>query len=206
MWTRIDGVVMLMDDGWWKMEGLDEAVRKRCLAAAGAMVVGLVCFFLLPEEEASVTALKQEEPAVQPVAGQKKGADRILGMELAAKKEDLKDPFTLMHEDRESSREISGQGKMEAGKVVPKEQPPLPAGGAGDRTAAPADKEKKSAIVLQGVASGEGGRLALLSDGKESRSVTVGEVYQGKTVTEIGDTYICLSGQLGEERIDLPGI
>ncbi|MBQ3971517.1 MAG: hypothetical protein II687_04845, partial [Selenomonadaceae bacterium] len=139
---------------------------------------------------------------------EREGRWKILGEETAAKGDKLQDPFSLLHEGRE------GAAKKEILPPAGKEEtPPVaqvhPAMGAKPdvkpdvKPDAKPGKVSPPAWVLKGILSGAEGRLAIVSNGKETRSVAVGEHFGECVVEDIGEDFLTFSGDGGGGQLQL---
>lgn len=179
--------------------GIPEGKRWLVLAAfLGALSLGAMFF---PEDApVSVVAGNHPKEGERGAALQEKeGRWKILGEEIAKGKE-LKDPFTLLHEGRE-------EGSREMGGETPREAPRLSGPVAEGPVRAQMTKAETVSRewTLKGVLSGEKGRIAIVSNGEETRDVAVGESFGGRTVVAIEETSLHFSAVDGGGEMHLPG-
>ena len=126
----------------------------------------------------------------------------ILGEKAAEDGKNLQDPFSLLHETREQAV-MQGKPEESIGTVAGHSPP------ASEAIQIVPVKEKdggKPEWVLKGIILGTTDRLAIVSNGKETRSVTVGECFGGYVVCGIGEASLRFSGDDGEGELYLPGL
>lgn len=100
--------------------------------------------------------------------------EKIRGMESQVAIEDLRNPFSPAHEKR---------GETVTAPAV---------------RAAPEEKEPRAVLALRGIVQGGVEPLVILSDGRTSQSLAVGERFLAYEVVEIGRTGVRLRGPEGE--------
>lgn len=142
--------------------------------------------------------------------------EKIRGMESQVAIEDLRNPFSPAHEKRgETVTAPVGKEKL-SGKATPSQErkEPLqqlapvsqgtgasaaPSDGAAPAVrAAPDEKEPRAVLALRGIVQGGVEPLVILSDGRTSQSLAVGERFLAYEVVEIGRTGVRLRGPEGE--------
>ena len=160
----------------------------------GGLLIGTVLFFLLDGEEAEPSAgeVTVSAPATRQEAHRTAVPKRILGAEKAAQGESLADPFSIAHltrEEMEQAKLVSESRQQEGGRERPQtEFVPM-------KTESPKamvkqeqkEKKKEDGISLQGIVTGEHGRMAILKQDGKSVSIAVGEKIGERILTEIGD-------------------
>ena len=180
--------------------------QKYLVLASGLAVlaIGTICF---PEDApVSVEAgnlqgqMPREDGRTDDSCGERR---KILGMEAAAEGKTLKDPFTLLHEER-------GQAKDAKAEEAPKPAPPQTAAAAPHpareaKLSKPAQKPKEE-WALKGVVSGAEGRLAIVSNGKETRTVAAGEQFGNRVVQAIDEDSLRFSEGNSEGKMSLPDL
>ena len=143
--------------------------------------------------------------------------EKIRGMESQVAIEDLRNPFSPAHEKRgeavaEPTKNEALQGKAAPSKkqeAARQQVAPLPkeAGTAADagRVTTPVAQSvqagtdgAKAVLVLRGIVQGGAEPLVILSDGRTSQSLAVGERFLAYEVVEIGRTGVRLRGPEGE--------
>lgn len=143
--------------------------------------------------------------------------EKIRGMESQVAIEDLRNPFSPAHEKRgeavaEPTKNEALQGKAAPSKkqeAARQQVAPLPqeAGTAADagRVTTPAAQPEqagtdgaKAVLALRGIVQGGVEPLVILSDGRTSQSLAVGERFLAYEVVEIGRTGVRLRGPEGE--------
>lgn len=143
--------------------------------------------------------------------------EKIRGMESQVAIEDLRNPFSPAHEKRgeavaEPTKNEALQGKAAPSKkqdAARQQVAPLPqeAGTAADagRVTTPVAQSvqagtdgAKAVLALRGIAQGGVEPLVILSDGRTSQSLAVGERFLAYEVVEIGRTGVRLRGPEGE--------
>ena len=124
----------------------------------------------------------------------------ILGMEAAKEGKTLKNPFSLLHEERGNIPVAPEKPPRESKSTAA--SPPSSPQPSFRETAPPKPPEEK--WRLQGIVSGEGNRLAIVSNGKETRSVAVGEQFGNFVVEAIEEDSLRFTGSSGEGRLQLP--
>lgn len=143
--------------------------------------------------------------------------EKIRGMESQVAIEDLRNPFSPAHEKRgeavaEPTKNEALQGKAAPSKkqdAARQQVAPLPqeAGTAADagRVTTPVAQSvqagtdgAKAVLALRGIVQGGVEPLVILSDGRTSQSLAVGERFLAYEVVEIGRTGVRLRGPEGE--------
>jgi len=143
--------------------------------------------------------------------------EKIRGMESQVAIEDLRNPFSPAHEKRgeavaEPTKNEALQGKAAPSKkqeAARQQVAPLPqeAGTAADagRVTTPVAQSvqagtdgAKAVLALRGIVQGGAEPLVILSDGRTSQSLAVGEHFLAYEVIEIGRTGVRLRGPEGE--------
>ncbi|MDY6269157.1 MAG: hypothetical protein SPL39_09385 [Selenomonadaceae bacterium] len=187
--------------------------RPRQAAEAGALSV-LLCFAaaLLLWDASSEEQLTLKQPPVEtPSTAQKpNGPSRIevKGSEEAEAGGELRNPFSMLHETRaemaaasQSAKEATPQAseKDETANAKAAKQSALPAA----KTSASAVEDmgaaepQAPALVLKGVASGNGETVAVIRAEGKSKIVTEGENVGGYTVAAIDGDSVTLMGDGG---------
>jgi len=182
--------------------------RQKWLVAAFALLLLTMGAIWLPEDE-PVSVKAGDFPGEKQESPEKGGRWKILGEETAAKGEKLQDPFSLLHEGREGAAKkeiLPPAGKEETPPVA---QVPPAMGAKPDvkpdvKPDAKSDKVSPPAWVLKGILSGAEGRMAIVSNGKETRSVAVGEHFGDCVVEDIGEDFLTFSGNGGGGQLRLP--
>lgn len=142
--------------------------------------------------------------------------EKIRGMESQVAIEDLRNPFSPAHEKRGETVTAPVGKEKPSGKATPSQErkeplqqlAPVPQGtgasaapsdGAAPAVrAAPEEKEPKAVLALRGIVQGGAEPLVILSDGRTSRSLAVGERFLAYEVVEISRTGVRLRGPEGE--------
>lgn len=127
------------------------------------------------------------------------GRLEVKGMERAEKAQELRDPFTVLHEQAgEAPRRAVGKdrAKEPAGQVSP-------VGKAKPAAAKAAGPQPAYGLRLQGIAAGAGGRLALLSDGRQTAALAAGESLGAWQVRMVEENRVLVAGPEGEQWLQL---
>ena len=142
--------------------------------------------------------------------------EKIRGMESQVAIEDLRNPFSPAHEKRGETVTAPAGKEKPSGKATSSQhqKEPLPQlapvpqgtgvsavpsdGAAPAVRAAPEEKEPKAVLALRGIVQGGAEPLVILSDGRTSQSLAVGERFLAYEVVEIGRTGVRLRGPEGE--------
>lgn len=159
-----------------KVETEGEHEEKKRLLKVGSAALGgmllLAWLWVGPDEDS--LAVQTPEPKAT-AASAPMGRQEVQGLSKAAETRELHDPFTLAHE-------TASEAKLQAESASPKQDelkapPPPPPEKAEVPATTPKPDNRAAAAnampVLQGIAEGAGGRLAMLS--MEGQSVTLGE-------------------------------
>ncbi len=194
------------------MEGSKISEKQKWAGIAAALVIlaiGVVCV----PEEAPVPAeagnpQERRSDGARRMEPREEGQWNILGAKLAAEGKETRNPFSLMHEDRGTGLALPEE------KTEPPEEPskpPLPAVLTVPVSTPPAvqqaeKREKEPAWVLKGILSGEEGRLAILSNGKETVNAVAGETFGHWVVQEIGEDFVRFSDEHGGGELRMPGL
>lgn len=142
--------------------------------------------------------------------------EKIRGMESQVAIEDLRNPFSPAHEKRGETVTAPAGKEKPFGKATSSQhqKEPLPQlapmpqgtgvsavpsdGAAPAVHAAPEENEPKAVLALRGIVQGGAEPLVILSDGRTSQSLAVGERFLAYEVVEIGRTGVRLRGPEGE--------
>lgn len=165
-------------------------------------------------EQGASDASQSEQAAKRQMAAR---YEKIRGMESQVAIEDLRNPFSPAHEKRgeavaEPTKNEALQGKAAPSKkqdAARQQVAPLPqeAGTAADagRVTTPVAQSvqagtdcAKAVLALRGIVQGGMEPLVILSDGRTSQSLAVGERFLAYEVVEIGRTGVRLRGPEGE--------
>ncbi|WP_432646373.1 hypothetical protein [Mitsuokella sp.] len=142
---------------------------------------------------------------------------KIRGMESQTTLAELRNPFSPAHEKRgEAAVAASRDLKESAGMQKKISAGPIGAGSpyrnesqtgqkAAETQPESAAQEKTNALRLSGIVQG-GTPLVILTDGRQSASLTVGEHFAGWEVLEIGSQSVRLQGPAGEKWLDLTSL
>lgn len=138
---------------------------------AGSTVLGglllMAWLWVAPGEEP--LAMQPDRPQAAP-----RGRQEVRGMEMASETKELHNPFTPAHETAAEAEEQSSGGAKEDHEVKAPPQPPkIAETPAVPPQSSPAAPVSPAMPVLQGIADGAGGRLAMLN--VDGRTVTLGE-------------------------------
>lgn len=120
---------------------------------------------------------------------------QIEGIEAAARREELRNPFTYVHETRGTPVQGAPGEPGAADQAKPTGAPPS---GAAERTPAPAPGtaapvKKKEPVTLRGVVTGaDGARMAILAQGEDSAVLSAGEKWRTYTVAHVADDSVTL--------------
>ena len=140
----------------------------------------------------------------------------VKGAEEAEAGGELRNPFSMLHETRaemaaapKPAKEAKPQAaeKNENANAKPAKPPAAPVA----KDSAPAvdgagtAEPQAPALVLKGVASGNGQTLAVIRAGGRSHLVSEGEAVGGYTVASIGDDSVTLDGDGGTLVLQLRG-
>ncbi len=184
---------------------IPEEKKWRILAAALAVLLAGIIWF--PEDDAvSVAALevpeKGQKDGTWEKEKEKEGSWKILGTESAFEGKKLKNPFTLLHEERGNVVQAGG----DAQKADPTERS-VPAVAEIPVYAEKGSERGKTSSewILKGILSGEKGRIAIVSNGEETRDVAVGERFGNRVVTAIEEGSLRFLGEDGEGQLQMPG-
>lgn len=143
--------------------------------------------------------------------------EKIRGMESQVAIEDLRNPFSPAHEKRGEAVAEPAKNEVLQGKTVPSKKQeaarqqaallPQEAGTAAEagRATTPTAQSvqagtdgAKAVLALRGIVQGGAEPLVILSDGRTSQSLAVGERFLAYEVVEIGRTGVRLRGPEGE--------
>lgn len=133
--------------------------------------------------------------------------EKIRGMESQVAIEDLRNPFSPAHEKRGETVTAPVGKEKPSGKATPSQErkeplqqlAPVPQDiGAHAVRAAPEKENPKAVLALRGIVQGGVEPLVILSDGRTSQSLAVGERFLAYEVVEIGRTGVRLRGPEGE--------
>ena len=130
------------------------------------------------------------------------------GVDEAEATGELRNPFSMLHETREQmaaapaplkEKQPQAAGTPDAAKAAdsPKNALPKAPSRASVVEDASAAEPPAPALVLKGVASGNGQTLAVIRVGGKSHLVAEGETVGGYTVAAIGDDSVTLAGDGG---------
>ena len=193
----------------------------------GAVMTVLLALFLFWQGDADgmdQQAVQMEQGAPddsQPEQAAKKQMaaryEKIRGMESQVAIEDLRNPFSPAHEKRGEAVAEPAKNEVLQGKAAPSKKQeaarqqvaPLPqeAGTAAEagRVTTPVAQSvqagtdgAKAVLALRGIVQGGAELLVILSDGRTSQSLAVGERFLAYEVVEIGRTGVRLRGPEGE--------
>ena len=208
------------------LEELGQRLRAFCreqpkqAAEVGALAL-LLCFaaalFLWENVDDERLALKQP-PSSAPADAKQNSPSRleVKGAEEAEAGGELRNPFSMLHETRAEMaaapkpvKEAKSQAaeKNETANAKPAKPPAAPVA----KDSAPAvdgagtAEPQAPALVLKGVASGNGQTLAVIRAGGRSHLVSEGEAVGGYTVASIGDDSVTLDGDGGTLVLQLRG-
>ena len=173
--------------------------RQKWLVAASALLLLMLGTVWLPEDE-EVSVEAGDVPEEKQELPEKEGRWKILGEETTAKGEKLQDPFSQLHEGRDGAAKkeiLPSAGTEEAPPAAP-----IPPTVEAKPDAKP--DQVSPEWVLKGILSGAEGRLAIVSNGKETRSVSVGEHFGDCVVEDIGEDFLIFSGNGGGGQLRLP--
>lgn len=209
-----------MEERWQKLRAFCQEQPKQA-AEAGALVL-LLCFaaalFLWKDADDERLALKQPPATSAPAESKQNGPSRleVKGAEEAEAGGELRNPFSMLHETRAEMvaapkpvKEAKSQAaeKNETANAKPAKPPAAPVA----KDSAPAvdgagtAEPQAPALVLKGVASGNGQTLAVIRAGGRSHLVSEGEAVGGYTVASIGDDSVTLDGDGGTLVLQLRG-
>ena len=209
-----------MEERWQKLRAFCQEQPKQA-AEAGALVL-LLCFaaalFLWKDADDERLALKQPPATSAPAESKQNGPSRleVTGAEEAEAGGELRNPFSMRHETRAEMvaapkpvKEAKPQAaeKNETANAKPAKPPAAPVA----KDSAPAvdgagtAEPQAPALVLKGVASGNGQTLAVIRAGGRSHLVSEGEAVGGYTVASIGDDSVTLDGDGGTLVLQLRG-
>lgn len=161
---------MDLQDAKWRKPVIFGSVFLLLAGGAGAYYAGAA------EEPAPVLQSdkhREEQPAEPP---------EIKGLQQANASQELRNPFSLLHE-REG--EIAEAGK-DGQKPLPATTDSGVATQVAEKQNRPVPKGKQADIVLCGIVEGAGGRLALLRAGSSTVTAGCGEMVAGWQVTAVG--------------------
>lgn len=185
------------------MKMMDFSEKQKIMAGAGAVLLAAFFVFFwegdVPQSEAGEKVSLAEREKANPAA---KGRWKILGDEKAEAAKEIRNPFHLLHESRE---DIPRQEGLE--NLPEQIQPAIPDGknDAGMKPS-PAQVSEKTAWQLKGIVSGQNGSLAILSNGKETKTLGIGQEFDGRILQEIFENRVVLSADGREECLYLKGI
>ena len=210
----------MVKERWQKLRAFCQEQPKQA-AEAGALVL-LLCFaaalFLWKDADDERLALKQPPATSAPAESKQNGPSRleVKGAEEAEAGGELRNPFSMLHETRAEMaaapkpvKEAKSQAaeKNETANAKPAKPPAAPVA----KDSAPAvdgagtAEPQAPALVLKGVASGNGQTLAVIRAGGRSHLVSEGEAVGGYTVASIGDDSVTLDGDGGTLVLQLRG-
>ncbi len=186
------------------MKMMDFSEKQKIMAGAGAVLLTAFLIFFpegdVPQSEAGEKkAVAERDTAVSAP----KGRWKILGDEKAEAAKEIRNPFHLLHESREE--DIPRKESLE--NLPNKIQPAIPDGknDAGMKPV-PVQVSEKTAWQLKGIVSGQNGSLAILSNGKETKTLGIGQDFDGWVLQEISGNRVVLSADGREECLYLKGI
>ena len=179
---------MDLQDGSWRKPVIFSSVFLLLAGGAGAYYAG----------EAEEPPLVLQEDKTQVTAAQE--PPEIKGLQQADAVQELRNPFSLLHEREgelaEQSPQVSKPEEKKAAVVLAStkkmKQPP-----------ADLKKEKNSGLSLCGIVEGDGGRLALLRNGDATVTAGCGESIAGWQVTTVGETSVTLTRAGQVRRLSL---
>ena len=200
------------------LEELGQRLRAFCreqpkqAAEVGALAL-LLCFaaalFLWENVDDERLALKQP-PSSAPADAKQNSPSRleVKGVDEAEATGELRNPFSMLHETREQmaaapaplkEKQPQAAGTPDAAKAAdsPKNALPKAPSRASVVEDASAAEPPAPALVLKGVASGNGQTLAVIRADGKSHLVSEGETVGGYTVAAIGDDSVTLAGDGG---------
>lgn len=194
--------------------------------ATGAMMTVLLALFLFWQGDAD--GMDQQPVQMEQGASDGRSPDqaakkqmaaryeKIRGMESQVAIEDLRNPFSPAHEKRGETVTAPAGKEKPSGKATSSQhqKEPLPQlapvpqgtgvsavpsdGAAPAVHAAPEENEPKAVLALRGIVQGGVEPLVILSDGRTSQSLAVGERFLAYEVVEIGRRGVRLRGPEGE--------
>lgn len=205
--------------------------QKKIVACLGAVGILAAAYVWQADDENALslaeTASSQQTAAVEKEAGASSSASddkakyqKICGLESQTPLEELRNPFSPAHEKRgepaAAEKNIKPDGKKTQADVRGKA--PLPHGqtsspaavgrAAGNHGSPPAQAEHETGpqLQLRGIVQGGGEPLVILSDGRQSTSLAVGESFAGHEVVAIGEQGVELSSPDGEKWLPLASL
>ncbi|MFC2638461.1 MAG: hypothetical protein ACFN0X_06040 [Mitsuokella sp.] len=119
----------------------------------------------------------------------------------------LGNPFSLRHENRtmqEKPSQETGE-RTDASPMPPPAPTPIQADG-GKPSAAARGEAPPAAVLLKGIAYTGSRGMAILSNGRDTETRAVGEVFAGYEVESIDPAGVTLRGQAGSLRLSLPPV
>ena len=169
--------------------------RRRELILAGLFCVGIILFMGGDDEEFTPIA---EEKAVETITA-KKPAHREIKFTPGI----VRNPFTYAHETRDEAERIEAPAPEAKPQLEPTNTASVVQPSENKVVTAPI--EPAPTLNLVGIADGGAEKLALISDGKTTGTLGIGEVFAGAQVMEIGQDYVKLAGENGEVTLRMKG-
>ena len=183
--------------------------KQIAFAAVAAVLLAVVLFW-----QGAADGMDQELPETAAESGSaparaEKGRDgaryeKIRGMESQVAVEDLRNPFSPGHEKRGEAAAapvkaapVKAAQKAESAQNVQQPAPPARASMRAEAAPETPVSAPEPVLALRGIVQGAE-PLVILSDGAQSRSLTVGEHFFGYEVVEIGRAGVRLCGPDGE--------
>lgn len=190
---------------WWQQRSLTE---QRCLIGYAVVLTALLLWPVddaptLTDYDATSVAPNRDQPA-------KQKHWEIRGLTETTGEAELRDPFAPHHPTLAEAQKNTEETpeKLTENKTKPdaptadKLSPKLAAVSDADNTAAPVPANT-TVYKLKGVAIGENVALALVTNGRETVTVTAGDICFGKTVLAVGADYIVWQDDTGREELRL---
>lgn len=166
--------------------------RKAAVASAALLCIAACAAYAMrnPDTPAVIARMPtQAEGAEAPY--------RIEGLETAARREALRNPFTHVHETRGAAAQIGREVPVAPPAAKPADTPAA-GGGAGQPTAAAPGaavqaQTKAERPVLRGIVTGaDGTRMAILAQGEDSTVLSAGDGWRSYTVAYVADGSVTL--------------
>ncbi len=186
------------------MKMMDFSEKQKIMAGAGAVLLAAFFVFFwegdVPQSEAGEKVSLAEREKAKPAS---KGRWKILGDEKAEAAKEIRNPFHLLHESRDE--EVPRQETLEK---LPKPAQATHSDEKKDAVTKTSSVQvpEKTAWQLKGIVSGQNGSLAILSNGKETKTLGVGQEFDGRILQEIFENRVVLSADGREECLYLKGI
>jgi len=179
--------------------------RDMCVGGAGLCICAVLFYLARTPETPAVIETPAPVRAAQPDEPQE-----IIGLAAAARRPELRDPFTYAHETRgETVRSDNAAQSPNEKKQEERTRPahmaataPPAASGAMGAASPGVPPGKQESPVLRGTVTGaDGSRIAILAIGEESAALAAGDTWRDYAVADVGDAAVTL--RRGDDTVTL---